>query len=102
MATSGAANGTNTAPTGPDKPPGYLVSSIVVAFLCLPFGLIAIFYGLQVQTRWRAGDERGAAHSSDMAEKWMYGGIGAFVLVLIGTAIWWFFVGRHNGEGFDV
>jgi hypothetical protein len=66
-------------------------------FLCLPFGLIALLYSVVVQTKWRSGDERGAVHASDMAEKWMYGGIGAFILVAIAYGIWWFFVGRHNG-----
>jgi hypothetical protein len=99
MATSGPASGQSNVPTGPEKPPAYLFSSIFVTILCCaPFGIVAIIYGLLVQTRWRSGDERGSQHASDMAEKWMYGGIGAGVLLLIGGLVYWFFVGRHNGE----
>lgn len=99
MATTGSADGVGDAQRGLDKPPSYLISSIFVTVLCcLPFGIIAIIYGLAVQTRWRSGDERGAIHASDMAEKWMYGGIGAAFLLFIASAIWWFFVGRHNGS----
>ena len=88
MATSGSADGVGDAQRTVDKPPSYLISSIIVLFLCLPFGLAALLYGFLVQSRWRSGDERGAVHASDMAEKWMYGGVGAFILILIGTIIW--------------
>ena len=97
MATTGSTDGVGDAQRGLDKPPSYFISSILVIFLCLPFGLISLLYGLSVQTKWRSGDERGAIHSSDMAEKWMYGGIGAFILLAIGYGIWWFFIGRHQG-----
>ncbi len=80
------------------KPPAFLVSSIFVTILCLPFGLVAIGYGVAVHTRWRAGDQRGADHASDMAEKWMYGGIGAAFLVFVGWLIWWAIWGRHTPE----
>lgn len=97
MATSGSNDGQGDVIRGPDKPPAYLVSSILVTvFCCLPFGVVAIVYGLQVQTRWRAGDERGANHASDMAEKWMYAGIGAAFLIAVASAIWWFAVGRFQ------
>jgi hypothetical protein len=102
MAMTGGSDGTGAVPRDPDKPPSYFVSSILVTlFCCLPFGIVAIVYGLQVQTRWRAGDERGATHASDMAEKWMYGGIGAWILLAIGSAIYWFFLGRNNGDPLD-
>lgn len=100
--TTGSTDGMGDTVRAPDKPPSYFISSILVIFLCLPFGIIALIYGLSVQTKWRSGDERGASHASDMAEKWMYGGIGAFILVAIGYGIWWFFVGRHSGETYDV
>ena len=100
--TTGSTDGMGDTVRAPDKPPSYFISSILVIFLCLPFGIIALIYGLSVQTKWRSGDERGASHASDMAEKWMYGGIGAFVLLLIGYLIWWFFIGRRNGESLDL
>lgn len=99
--TTGSTDGVGDALRGPDKPPSYFLSSIIVLLLCLPFGLIALIYGLSVQTKWKAGDERGASHASDMAEKWMYGGVGAFILLAIGYGVWWVFVGRHNGEILD-
>jgi hypothetical protein len=102
MATTGSTDGVGDAQRGLDKPPSYFISSIIVLFLCLPFGLIALLYGLTVQTKWRSGDERGAIHSSDMAEKWMYGGVGAFILIFIASAAYWFFIGRHSGENLDV
>jgi len=94
MTTSEPIDGRGLAPTEPDKPPAYLVSSIVVTVLCAPFGIIAFIYGLTVQTKWRAGDQRGAVHASDMAEKWMYAGVGAAILLAIGYGIWWFFERR--------
>lgn len=96
MTTSGPIDAKGVAPTEPDKPPAYLASSIFVTVLCAPFGIIALIYGLAVQTKWRAGDERGAAHASDMAEKWMYAGVGAAILLAIGYGIWWFF--ERRGE----
>ena len=103
MATTGPIDGQGAAARGPDKPPSYLVSSILVTiFCCLPFGVVAIVYALAVQTRWHAGDERGASHASDMAEKWMYAGIGAAILLAIGSAIWWFFLGRQNGNDYSM
>src|SRR5687768_15945046 len=102
MATSGPGQAGNEVPTGPTKPPSYLLSSIVVTILCCaPFGIIAIVYGLMVQTRWSSGDERGSVHASDMAEKWMYGGIGAACLLAVAGAIWWFAVGRFNNENLN-
>lgn len=98
MATSGPIDGQGIAPTEPEKPPAYVFSSLVVMLLCCPpFGIVALVYGLAVQTKWRSGDHRGAMRASDMAEKWMYAGVGAGFLIAVGTFIWWFFVGRNDG-----
>ena len=97
MATSGPIDGQGSAPTEPEKPPAYVFSSIFVLLLCCaPFGIVALVYGFAVQRKWRAGDQRGAMRASDMAERWMYAGVGAGILIAIGTFIWWFFVGRHE------
>lgn len=76
--------GTGHAPLEPECPPSNLLGSILVTlFCCMPFGLIAIVYGILVHRRWNAGDHDGARNASDMSEKWMYGGIGAVILMAI-------------------
>src|SRR4051794_29736864 len=63
----GAATGTRV----DDRPPD---STMLGAFLSMlfcfpPLGLFAVIYALQVRPRWKRGDEAGAKHSAQMAEK---------------------------------
>jgi hypothetical protein len=58
--------------------PNYLVQSILVTlFCCLPFGIVAIIYAAQVNTKLQAGDYDGAAQASKMAKTWCWASFGA-------------------------
>jgi len=86
---------------GPLPPSNNLLGSVLVTiFCCLPFGIVAIIYGLQVGPKFKKGDEDAAQHAADMSEKWMYAGVGAAILLaLIRFAIFLFnvFFGPKTG-----
>lgn len=78
-------------PMGP-KPPNYLVQSILVTiFCCLPFGIAAIVFASQVDSKWNMGDYQGAVNSSNQAKMWSWISFGIvavfFVIQLIIMAI---------------
>ena len=53
----------------PDEVPNYLVQSILVTLCCcLPFGIVALIYSSQVNTKLAAGDVTGARVSSARAK----------------------------------
>ncbi len=55
------------------KIPNYLVQSILVTLCCcLPFGIAAIVYAAQVNTKVAAGDLAGAMESSNKAKMWCW------------------------------
>ena len=73
---------------GPQAPASNLLGSVVVTFLCcVPFGLVAIVYGLQVGPKFRKGDYEGSQRASDLSERWMFAAVGAFILMLIVAVI---------------
>jgi TRAP-type C4-dicarboxylate transport system permease small subunit len=75
-------------PAGPGKAPSYLgYSALVTLFCCLPFGLVAMVYGVITLTRNNAGDFEGASRASDTAEKWMYAACGAAFLIFVGVVV---------------
>ena len=56
--------------------PNYLVQSILVTLCCcLPFGIVAIVYAAQVNSKFNAGDATGAQYSSAQAKKWCWIGV---------------------------
>ncbi|CDF57445.1 CD225/dispanin family protein [Thermobrachium celere] len=58
-------------PSIADKPPTYLAQAILVTlFCCLPFGIVAIVYASQVDSRWAAKDYYGAQEASNKARAW--------------------------------
>lgn len=60
------------------KPDSNLVGAILVTLLCcLPFGIVAIVYAAQVDSKWNAGDWQGAQRASKLAKNWGLGAIGA-------------------------
>lgn len=61
-------------PPGPRPDiPNYLVWSILATiFCCLPFGIVAIVYSAQVNSKLNLGDIAGAAESSQNAKKWCW------------------------------
>jgi hypothetical protein len=53
--------------------PNYLVPAILVTVLCcLPFGIAAIVYAAQVNTKSQAGDLKGAREASKNARMWCW------------------------------
>ncbi len=68
------------------KVPNYLVQSILVTLCCcIPFGIVAIVYAAQVNTKLASNDFVGAQNSSAQAKKWCWIGFGVgLVLNIIG------------------
>ena len=71
------------------KIPNYLVQSILVTLCCcLPFGVVAIIYAAQVNTKQQAGDIAGAMLASQNAKKWCWVALAVgLVTSLIGVAM---------------
>lgn len=69
----------------------YLVPAILTtAFCCLPFGIVAIVYAAQVNSKLAAGDLAGATASSTSAKNWC---LAAFLCGLIPALIWFLIAG---------
>ena len=61
--------------------PNHLAQSILVTlFCCLPFGIVAIVYSAQVNTKIQAGDIQGARQTSRMAAIWGWWSFGLGLL----------------------
>jgi hypothetical protein len=70
------------------KIPNYLVQSILVTLCCcLPFGVAAIVYAAQVNSKQAAGDLAGARDSSNKAKMWCWiaFGIGIVANIIVGA-----------------
>ena len=64
--------------------PNYLPQSILVTLLCcLPFGIVAIVYAAQVNTKLQLGDYEGAVVASGNAKKWCWISFIAGILLFI-------------------
>jgi len=83
----------------PARPKNWLVESILATiFCCLPFGIAAIVFAAQVNSKYDSGDYDGATKASADAGKWtkiaFFAGIGFIILYLIfifllgGAAFW--------------
>ena len=76
----------------PVKPDNNLAWAILTTlFCCLPFGIAAIVYASQVDSRWAAGDYDGALDSSRRARNWSLAaaitGFGIVLLYILFVAI---------------
>ena len=68
----------------PPNVPNYLVQSILVTvFCCLPFGIVAIIFAAQVNTKLAAGDYQGAVSSSNSAKMWSWISFGLGLVVIV-------------------
>lgn len=66
--------------SGPQVP-NYLIQAILVTLCCcLPFGIVAIVYAAQVNTKLTAGDYSGAAEASRNAKMWCWIALGVGLL----------------------
>ena len=82
--------GKSLQPSAPRQPaatvPNYLVQAILVTlFCCLPFGIVAIVYAAQVNSKIAIGDYNGAVQASNNAKIWSWV---AFGVGLFGGIIW--------------
>jgi hypothetical protein len=64
--------------------PNYLVQSILCTlFCCLPFGIAAIVYASQVNSKQMAGDIAGALASSKKAKTWCWASLIGWVAAVL-------------------
>ena len=64
--------------------PTHLAEAIVVTLLCcLPFGIVAIVYAAQVNTKLQAGNYAGALEASNMAKTWCWVSFGVGLLLCV-------------------
>ena len=72
-----------TSPARPDIS-NYLVPAILsTVCCCLPFGIVAIVYAAQVNTKLQAGDIVGATDASQKARMWCWIAFGAWFVMMI-------------------
>lgn len=80
--------------TQPKPPQNYLALSIIsTLFCCQIFGIIAIIYASQVNSKFIAGDYQGAQSASNNAKIWSFLSIGIGVLIIIAIAVFYGAVG---------
>lgn len=85
------------------KPPqNYLALSIVTTlFCCQIFGIIALIYAAQVNSKFIAGDYAGAQSASNNAKIWSFISIGIGLLTIILLAAFYgafFFTALSEGD----
>lgn len=79
------AGGGYAAPAAPGVAiPNYLVQSILVTLCCcVPFGIVAIVFAAQVNSKLAAGDVNGAMQASRNAKMWVWIAFGTGLLFLV-------------------
>jgi hypothetical protein len=81
------------------KPANNLVGAILVTlFCCLPFGIPAIIYASQVDSKYQSGDQDGAQDAAAKAKKWMWIGFWAGLLPI---AAWFLLLAAGFVSGFQ-
>lgn len=81
--------------------PNYLIQSILVTFCCcLPFGIVAIIFAAQVNSKLAAGDRAGALDSSRKAKMWTWIALGSGLLVwVLMLTVWGAAIAQAIREG---
>lgn len=68
------------------KPENHLVGAILATlFCCLPFGVVAIVYASQVDTKHFSGDYHGARQAAQNAQNWMWISFGVGLITTLGA-----------------
>ena len=70
------------------RPKTYLMEAIVASLLCcIPFGIVAIVYAAQVDSKFTAGDYQGAQKAAHSAKTWYHVAlISGLVIIAISIA----------------
>jgi hypothetical protein len=66
-----------------EQPKGYVGLNILAIFGCTIAGIIGLIFGLQVKSKWEAGDYAGAESASKIAKITGIIGVVGFVLLII-------------------
>ena len=75
-------------PAPTEKVSNYLVHAILVTVCCcLPFGIVAIVYAAQVNSKLNAGDYAGALESSRKAKRWCWIGLAVGLAINLVVAL---------------
>ncbi|MCX7886492.1 MAG: CD225/dispanin family protein [Verrucomicrobiae bacterium] len=78
-------------PTAPAYVPNYLAQAILVTLCCCwPFGILAIVFAAQVNSKLRAGDLVGAQEASRRAKMWCWISFGLGIFVWVISLLAWF------------
>jgi hypothetical protein len=71
-----------------NKPRSNLGMAIAVTLLCcLPFGIVAIVYAAQVDSKWNLGDWHGAERASRSAKNWAMAGVVCGIVLTVVYAL---------------
>ena len=89
-------------PVAPVAVPNHLVWSILATvFCCLPFGIVAIVYAAQVNSKLQGGDIVGAMASSQKAKAWCWASLAGWVLSVLAYVLFMgLFFTRLSPRGF--
>lgn len=69
-------------------PPNYLVFAILVTLFCGKiFGIVAIVFAAQVNSKWNAGDYEGAQNASRNAKIWSWVSFSVGVAIILITVL---------------
>jgi heme/copper-type cytochrome/quinol oxidase subunit 4 len=70
------------------QPKNYLIESILATiFCCFPFGIPAIIYASQANSKFAIGDFEGAQKASKNAKNWTIWSVVIGVIVIVSTVI---------------
>ena len=77
--------------------PNYLIQSVLVTLCCcLPFGIPAIVYAAQVNSKLAAGDIAGAREASKNARTWCWVSFGCGVIAAVVYFMMWLLGALHS------
>jgi len=73
-----------------NQPKNYLVESILATiFCCQPFGIVSIVFASQVNSKFAAGDFKGAQKASKKAKNWLMWAVISGLVVGVGFLIFY-------------
>lgn len=71
-------------PARPPHVPNHLVWAILsTLFCCLPFGIVAIVFAAQVNSKLQSGDVAGALESSRKAKIWCWASVAGWLVIAV-------------------